>query len=42
MEPQKGSWYEIEPRPAAVGEGWSRANSMESRTCSQVGMYQRS
>ena len=22
MEPQKGSWYEIEPRPAAVGEGW--------------------
>ncbi len=22
MEPAMGSWYEIEPRPAAVGEGW--------------------
>ena len=22
MEQQKGSWYEIEPRPAAVGGGW--------------------
>ncbi len=22
MEPQKDNWYEIEPRPAALGEGW--------------------